>query len=130
MSEKQNQESESAEQAAPAEPSVPLISIDTFASVELRLGRVMAAEPHPDADRLLVMQVDVGESEPRQIVAGIRAHWDPEALVGRTLVICCNLKPARLRGVESQGMMLAVTGDDRVWPLGVEGEVAPGTRVS
>ncbi len=113
-----------------APPEIPTISIDDFAAVELRTGRVVSVEPHPDADRLLVMQVDVGEESPRQIIAGIRAHWSPDELVGRTLIICCNLKPARLRGVESQGMMLAVTGEDRVWPLGVEGDVGPGVRVS
>lgn len=112
------------------QPQNPTITIDHFAAVELRTGRVVSAENHPDADRLLVMQVDVGEDSPRQIVAGIRAHWQPDEIVGRTLIICCNLKPARLRGVESQGMMLAVTGEDRVWPLGVEADVGPGIRVS
>ena len=126
----ENESTEAGETAEPTKPEVPTISIDAFAAVELRVGRVVSAEPHPDADRLLVMQVDIGEDSPRQIVAGIRAHWTPEEITGRTLIICCNLKPARLRGVESQGMMLAVTGDDRVWPLGVEGEVKLGTRVS
>lgn len=125
-------ENESNEAGATPEgpPEIPTISIDAFAAVELRTGCVVSAAPHPDADRLLVMQVDVGEESPRQIIAGIRAHWEPEDLVGRTLIICCNLKPARLRGLESQGMMLAVTGDDRVWPLGIEGDVNPGVRVS
>jgi methionyl-tRNA synthetase len=107
-----------------------LIDIDHFAKVELRVGRVVEAGPHPNADRLLVMQVDTGDPEPRQIVAGIRADWEPEDLVGRNLIVCCNLKPAKLRGVESQGMMLAVKGDDRVWPIGLEGAAKAGTRVT
>lgn len=114
----------------PSVPATPLISIDHFAAVELKTGQVIAAEPHPNADRLVVMKIDVGEAEPRQIVAGIRADWEPETLIGRRMIICCNLKPAKLRGVESHGMMLAVRGDDRVWPLSVEGQVKNGTRVT
>lgn len=108
----------------------PLISIDHFADVVLKTGEVVSAEPHPNADRLLVMKIDVGEVEPRQIVAGIASDWEPDQLVGRRMIICCNLKPAKLRGVESQGMMLAVKGNDRVWPLTVEGDVTAGTRVT
>ena len=67
-----------------------------------------AAEPHPNADRLLVLRVDVGGEE-RQIVAGIRAHYDPATLVGRQVVVVANLEPATLRGVESQGMVLAAS---------------------
>ncbi|MEZ6194975.1 MAG: hypothetical protein R3F20_04475 [Planctomycetota bacterium] len=126
----ENAEDKGAPEGTPEEQGPKLISIDQFAAVELRTGKVVAAEPHPAADRLLVMKVDTGDPEPRQIVAGIRSDWAPEDLVGRTLVICCNLKPAKLRGVESQGMMLAVKGVDRVWPLGIEGEAAPGTRVT
>ncbi len=114
----------------PKDPGMPLISIDHFAAVELKVGVVVEAGPHPNADRLLVMQVNVGEETPRQIVAGIRSDWEPEELVGRTLIVCCNLKPAKLRGVESQGMMLAVRGEDRVWPINLEGAAAPGTRVT
>jgi methionine--tRNA ligase beta chain len=106
------------------------ITIDQFSKVELRAARVLAAEPHPDADRLLVLKVDAGDPEPRQLVAGIRADWEPAALVGRTVVIVANLLPARLRGVESQGMLLAVRGTQKVIPLGVDGDVAPGTRVT
>jgi len=117
-----------AEERGPSGPA--LVDIGEFARIELKTGRVVAAEPHPDADRLVVMKVDVGEAVPRQIVAGILKDWEPDDLVGRTLVVVCNLKPARLRGVESQGMMLAVRGADRIWPVTIEGEAAPGTRVT
>ena len=119
--------------AAPkkAEPEGPKqIKIDQFADVELKTAKILEAGPHPDADRLLVMKIDAGEAEPRQLVAGIRADWDPEDLVGRTIVVVANLKPAKLRGVVSQGMMLAVKGTEKVIPLGVDGDVAPGTRVT
>lgn len=120
--------------AAPPPPSspppAPEIGIDQFAAVDLRCGVVLEASPHPDADRLLVLRVDLGEPEPRQVVAGIREDWPPEAIVGRPVVIAANLKPAKLRGVWSKGMILAVRGTERVIPLTVDGPVAPGTRVT
>jgi methionyl-tRNA synthetase len=87
-----------------------MITIDQFKTVELRVATVVAAEPHPNADRLVVLRVDLG-SEQRQIVAGIRATYDPATLVGRQIVVVANLEPAVLRGVESQGMLLAASGD-------------------
>jgi methionyl-tRNA synthetase len=115
---------------AAAPEAKPLLAIEDFQRVELKAGRVLAAAPHEKADRLLVLQVDLGEPTPRQIVAGIRADWAPEALVGRTVIVVANLQPAVLRGVESRGMLLAVRGPEKVIPLGVEGTVLPGTRVT
>lgn len=115
----------------PAPPAAPsFIDIEQFKAVDLRAGRIISAAPHEKADRLLVLQVDIGEPTPRQIVAGIRSDWAPEALVGRTIIVLANLKPAMLRGVESQGMMLALRGTAKVLPLGADGDVLPGTRVS
>ena len=105
------------------------ISIDDFARVELRTAKVIAAEPHPNADRLLVLKVRLGEEE-RQIVAGIREHYTPTGLVGRTVVVVANLAPARLRGVESQGMLLAVKHGKAVRVLTPDGPAASGLRVS
>ena len=87
-----------------------MITIDQFKTVELRVATVVSAEPHPNADRLVVLRVDLG-SEQRQIVAGIRATYDPATLVGRQIVVVANLEPAVLRGIESQGMLLAANGD-------------------
>ena len=107
-----------------------LISIDQVGSVELRAGRIVAAEPHPEADRLLRLQVDLG-SEQRQIIAGIAEAYEPKELEGRTIVVVANLKPARLRGQVSEGMLLAATGEDgRPHLLTLDGELAPGARVS
>lgn len=86
------------------------MSIDDFRKLELRVGTITAAVAHPNADRLLVLTVDIG-SEHRQIVAGIRAHYEPQVLVGKQIVIVANLEPATLRGVESQGMLLAASDD-------------------
>jgi methionyl-tRNA synthetase len=85
-----------------------LISIDDFAKVQFRVGRVFEAEPVEGSDKLLKLQVVIGE-EKRQIVAGIRKNYSPEDLIGRQVIVCVNLKPAKLRGVESQGMLLAAT---------------------
>jgi methionyl-tRNA synthetase len=87
-----------------------MITIDQFKTVELRVATVVSAEPHPNADRLVVLRVDLG-GEQRQIVAGIRATYDPPTLVGRQIVVVANLEPAMLRGIESQGMLLAANGD-------------------
>jgi methionyl-tRNA synthetase len=107
-----------------------MITIEQFRNLELRVGTVRAAEPHPNADRLLVLRVDLGGEE-RQLVAGIRAHYDPAVLVGRQVVVVANLEPAKLRGVESQGMVLAATdeGTNRVVLLRPDDAVAAGAVV-
>jgi methionyl-tRNA synthetase len=105
-----------------------MITIEQFRALDLRVATVTAAEAHPNADRLLVLQVDLG-TERRQIVAGIRAHYEPAALVGRQVVVVANLEPATLRGVESQGMLLAAADGDRVVVLRPDVPVAPGTIV-
>ena len=106
-----------------------MITIDQFQEVQLRVGTVRAAEPHPNADRLLVLRVDVGEPEERQLVAGIRAHYDPAALVWRQVVVVANLAPATLRGVESQGMVLAAADGERVVLLRPDEVVGAGATV-
>jgi methionine--tRNA ligase beta chain len=108
----------------------PLISIDDFAKVDLRTGRIVSAEKHPKADRLVVLQVDVGEEKPRQIVAGIAVYYpDFATLVGRTIIVVCNLQPAELRGVRSEGMLLAAGGKDHQGLLTVPGDCIPGSLV-
>lgn len=108
-----------------------VITFDDFAKVDLRVGTVLKAEPHPNADKLLVLQVDLG-TEQRQILAGIRAAYAPEQLVGRQIVVVANLAPRMMRGLESQGMLLAASPPDKssVVILGVERAVAPGAKVS
>jgi methionyl-tRNA synthetase C-terminal region/beta chain len=113
---------------APAiDPIKDPITFDDFSALDLRAGLVVAAEPHPNADRLLVLQVDIGEGTPRSIVAGIASRFEPEALVGRQVVIVANLKPATLRGVMSEGMMLAAGAKEVVNLCAVD--APPGTVV-
>ncbi len=111
-------------------PAPGQITIDDFSRVQLRCARVLVCERHPNAEKLLRLEVDLG-GERRQLVAGIAAAYRPEDLVGRTIVVVANLKPATLRGLESQGMLLAATGPDGVpHLLGPDGEVPPGSGVS
>lgn len=106
-----------------------MISIEEFRKLDLRVAVIKKAEPHPNADRLLVLQVDLG-SEERQIIAGIRGQYAPEELVGRQVVVVANLETAKLRGMESQGMVLAASDGERIVILTPEKEVTPGAKVS
>jgi methionyl-tRNA synthetase len=117
--------------AAAPEGVASFITIDDFVKVELRVGEVLTAERVPKSDKLLRFTVDVGEAAPRQILAGIAEHYEPEQLVGRKLVIVSNLKPRKLRGFESQGMVLAASAGEEGRPvLATFAEDVPnGTRL-
>lgn len=108
-----------------------LIQYDDFAKLDLRVGTVLEAGPHPNADKLLVLKVDLGAQQ-RTIVAGIRAYYAPEALVGRQVVVVANLAPRAMRGVESQGMLLAGSTDDRTAVIFITPEkpLPPGSKVA
>jgi methionyl-tRNA synthetase len=90
-------------------PADSKISIDDFAKVELRVGQVVSAERVKGADKLLHLKVDIGEPEPRTLVAGIAEAYTPEQLIGRKVVIVANLQPRKLRGIESNGMIVAAS---------------------
>ena len=106
-----------------------MASLADFQQIDLRVATVKSAEVHPNADRLLVLRIDVGGEE-RQIVAGIRASYEPAALLGKQIVVVFNLEPAKLRGLESQGMLLAAREGDRVVVLTPQAPVASGSKVS
>jgi methionyl-tRNA synthetase len=116
--------------APPAAPASNVITIDDFAKVELRVAQVKVAEKVKGADKLLRLEVDLG-TETRQIVAGIAQAYDPEKLIGRKVVIVANLAPRKLRGLESQGMIVAASlGDDGVPVLaGFLEDVPVGARL-
>jgi methionyl-tRNA synthetase len=116
--------------ARPSHPETPMITIDQFLQAELKIGTVQAAERVPKADKLLKLTVDVGEETPRTLVAGIAVEYEPESLVGRQVVVVANLQPATIRGVESQGMVLAaVTADGGAVLVQPEAVVAAGCQV-
>ena len=124
-------------QAAPDVPvaeSEPKISIDDFFKVELRVGRVLAAEAVPKSRKLIRLQLDTGDgNDGRQVIAGILGAYEPESLVGRTVIFVANLKPAKLAGLESNGMVLAASADGGA-PVLLTVEDAekapPGSKVS
>ena len=117
--------------STPAQPQAAgpeHISIDEFKKVVLRVGKVLAAERVPKSSKLLKLQVDIG-TEQRQIVAGIGTKYAPEDMIGKRVVIVANLKPVKLMGVESQGMVLAA-GDDEVSALLTTLEdIPPGSKI-
>ncbi len=117
--------------AKAAPPSPPgVITYDDFAKVELRVAVIRTAEKVEKADKLLELSVDVGEPEPRTIVAGIaQAYPDPAALVGRRIVVVANLAPRPLRGITSHGMLLAAGEAPNLSLVTVADSIAPGTRV-
>ncbi|MGH9425010.1 MAG: methionine--tRNA ligase subunit beta, partial [Terriglobia bacterium] len=116
--------------AAPAPAAPAQITIDEFMKIQLKTAKVLTVERVPKSEKLLKLQVSLGEgTEPRQIVAGIGKKYEPEALIGKTIIIVANLKPAKLMGIESQGMVLAA-GDSEVRGLvTILEEVDPGTKV-
>ena len=105
------------------------VSIDQFFETELKVGTITAAEPVPKSNKLLKLAVDLGESSPRQLVAGIALAYKPEELVGQQVVVVANLQPAKLMGVESQGMVLAASLDGKPVLLHPDASVPNGTRV-
>jgi methionyl-tRNA synthetase len=104
------------------------ISIEQFFELDLRVAKILSAERVPNTDKLLKMTVDVGD-EQRQLVAGIAQAYEVDALVGKTIVVVANLQPARIRGVESKGMLLAADLGGRPIVATFEEEIPPGTRV-
>ena len=106
------------------------ISIDRFAEIDLRAGKVLAAERVAKADKLLKLTVDLGEGAPRTIVSGVAQAYRPEELIGRTVAVVANLPKKPLRGIESHGMVLFATGGPRGLTVVEVGEdVAPGSKV-
>ena len=105
-----------------------IINFDDFMKVELTVGTIKEAERVPKSEKLLKLQVDTGDDSLRQIVAGIGKDYEPDELPGKQVAVVTNLKPVKLMGVESQGMMLAA-GGDRLQLITFDGEVAPGTRI-
>ena len=108
------------------------ISIDEFAKLDLRVGEIIEVALHPKADKLFVLKVDLNEGNMRTIVAGLREYYEVEELVGKKAIFVANLKPVMLRGVESNGMILAAVSSDKkeVVVLKPEKEIGNGTKIS
>ena len=106
-----------------------LIDFSDWKRLDIRVGEILAAEDHPNADKLIVLRVDVGEV--RQIVAGLRGYYEPEELIGKKAIVFVNLKPVKLRGIESQGMVLAAVdpATDVVALLTLDQDAPKGSRI-
>ena len=118
---------------APVTPPAPVVppqaTIEDFKKISLKVGIIIAAADHPNADRLLVLTVDIGEAAPRQIVAGIKGSYQPVDLVGKHVAVVANLKPATLRGIESQGMVLAASDGTALVLLNLERPIPAGSTI-
>ncbi len=107
-----------------------LIDIDTFKKIDLRVAKILQAERVEKSEKLVKLQIDLGELGQRQIVAGIAQYYTPEELVGRTIIVVANLKPAKLMGLESRGMLLAAKKEGKLTLLTVSSEIEPGAKIS
>ncbi len=112
------------------EESLPEITFEDFTKVEMVVGKILEAKEHPDADKLLVFTVDVGEENPRTIISGIKKWYDPSDLVNKNVIVVKNLAPRKMRGIESQGMILASDFDDDLSLLTTLKDMKPGSKVS
>jgi methionyl-tRNA synthetase len=116
--------------AAKAEAPATIV-FDDLVKVDLRVGLILEAEAVPKSDKLVRCQIDLGEEKPRQILAGIRLHYAPEALIGKRVIVVANLAPRKMMGLESHGMILAASDTEHgLSVLRLEKDIAPGTRVS
>jgi methionyl-tRNA synthetase len=130
LSERMEAESNQTTPEPTHDPVAPNIEFDTFAAVDMRAATIRAAERHPKADRLLVLEVDLG-FEQRTIVSGIAATYAPEDLVGKRVVAVTNLAPRRLRGIDSNGMLMAGDGaDGKPYLISPDPATPNGTRLS
>src|SRR4249920_3459280 len=114
------------------ETTTNVITYDDFSKLELKVATVLGCKPHGNADKLLVLQIELANGERRQICAGLRQHYSPEQLVGKQIVVIANLAPRQMRGEVSQGMLLAATDttSGRVIVVSPSDQAAPGSKVS
>ncbi len=106
-----------------------IVTFEEFMKLDLRVGRIIEIEDHPNADKLYVLKVDLGESEPRTLIAGLRKYYEKEDMLGKTIIVVSNLKPAKMRGIMSNGMLLAAEADGSVIFLTTEKEMRPGAKI-
>ena len=115
-----------------SETTATTINYDDFAKLDLRVATVVECRPHANADKLLVLQIELANGERRQICAGLRAFYPPEQLVGKQIVVVANLAPRQMRGETSNGMLLAATDatTGKVIVASPSEQTAPGSKVS
>jgi len=109
--------------------AAPAAAVEAFGKVDFRVGKIVECEPHPEAERLFIEKIDVGEAEPRQILSGLREHYKQEEMVGKTIVAICNLKPRKMVGVQSHGMVLCAKEDTKVVFAELPAGAKPGDSI-
>ena len=105
-----------------------MVNFDDFSKLELRVGKILEVNPHPDAEKLYLLKVDIGEKV-IQMVAGIKPFYTPEQLENKLIVVLANLEPKNIRGASSEGMVLAAQGKDDVSLIVLDKEVDPGSTI-
>ncbi|MBN3041090.1 MAG: methionine--tRNA ligase subunit beta [Candidatus Omnitrophica bacterium] len=106
-----------------------MITYQDFSKLDLRVAKIIEAQIHPDADKLLVLKVDIGEKEV-QLVAGIKDFYESDELIGKKIAVLTNLEPRKIRGYESQGMLLAASQGESLSVLTVDKDIAEGSKIS
>jgi methionyl-tRNA synthetase len=116
-----------------SEQAKPIATFDDFQKLDIRVAKVTQVSDHPNADKLILMDIDLG-GEQRQIIAGLKPYCDPQSLLGKNVVVVTNLEPRKMRGLESKAMLLAATwtdeGERKVVILTTDGDVPPGATVT
>ena len=107
----------------------PKIPYSDFAKLDLRVGKILEVEDHPNADKLYVLKVDLAEKEPRQIVAGLKPYYKKSQLLNKKAIFVANLEPKEVRGIESNGMILAASSDEKVIFLTTESDIEQGAKI-
>jgi len=108
-----------------------IIKFEDWKKFDLRVGKILSVEPHPNADKLYLLEVDLGSFGKRKLVAGLKQHYTPKKLIGKQCVVFTNLEPATIRGIKSEGMILAAVNDDKskIFIIKPEKEIEPGSRI-
>jgi len=106
------------------------VNFNEWKNLDLRVGRVIDVENHPNADKLYILKVNIGEKEPRVIVSGLREHYSIKDLKGKNIIVIANLEPAVIRGVKSNGMLLAATNDTQCVLLEPDKDIEPGSKIT
>jgi|TARA_Y100000310_G_C20160565_1_gene568966 methionyl-tRNA synthetase len=106
------------------------VKFDEWSKLDLKVGTILEVEDHPNADKLYVLKVDIGSEKPTTLVAGIKNHYSMGDLIGKKIIVFTNLEPVELRGVKSEGMLLAASKKDNVVLLGLDKDIDNGAKIS
>jgi len=107
-----------------------IVSFEDFKKINIKTATILSVEDHPNAERLYVLKIDIGEEQPRQIVAGVKTAYQKEELVGKKILVVANLQPATIRGVESNGMLLAARVEDKPVVISPDKDIPCGIILS